>query len=78
MTALYLVTQGIPEDYHHKVRNSRVGKPDRNCAEEQIDSSTNEHKKFVLQNIIWRRISREIGIDANISLWLTSQNQTSF
>ena len=28
------------------------------------DSSTNEHNEFVLQNNIWRRIGREMGIDA--------------
>ena len=28
------------------------------------DSSTNEHKEFVLQNNIWRRIGREMGTDA--------------
>ena len=28
------------------------------------DSSTNEHKEFVLQNNIWRRIGSEMGIDA--------------
>ena len=28
------------------------------------ESSTNEHNKFDLQNYIWRRIGREMGIDA--------------
>ena len=37
VTALHLVTQGIPEHLHHEVRNSRVWKTYRNCAEEHID-----------------------------------------
>ena len=28
------------------------------------ESTTNEHKEFVLQNSIWMRIGREMGIDA--------------
>ena len=28
------------------------------------ESSTNEHKEFALQNNRWRRIGREMGIDA--------------
>ena len=36
------------------------------------DSSTNEHKEFVLQNNIWRLIGSEMGIDALDSDGLTT------
>ena len=60
MTALYLkivITKFETVVYEKPIEIVRKNKS-------IYDSSTNEHKEFVLQNNIWRRIGRGIGIDA--------------